>query len=231
MKRAFIRGLWGIYDNSCWMTRMRAKMDREILPVVQNEFTEKFVTYVMGEENYNLIRKLIPDAIMIAKEPFVFDIMKFQHRNKMEIIKYAIDQDGYDEVVWLDWDCVPTKKLPSDFWDYLSKKEVFQANLQRYKRNMTPWRKIDNGCVPNGGYMYLRDKQLIHKAIKVWDAMPQTNDEIAWAKVTDEMMGGWEGIDKYWRIFESDCSNLRRMTPFSATMIAQKKNVCFLHRL
>jgi len=231
MKRAFIRGLWGVYDDSNWIKKMRYRMDGEIMSAVQNQFTEKFTTYVMGEDNYNLIKKIIPDAVLISKEPFVFDLVKFLHRNKMEIIKYAIDQDGLDEVIWLDWDCIPTKKLPPDFWDYLGKKEVFQANLQRYRRNMCPWRSKDQGCVPNGGYLYLRDKELIYKAIKVWDTMPQQNDERAWAKLTDDMMGGWEGIDKYWRIFESDCSMLRRMSPYSVSMVSQRKNVCFFHRL
>jgi hypothetical protein len=231
MKHAFIRGLWGVYDDSHETMRMRYRMDAEIQAAVQNQFTEKFVTYVLGEDNYNGIKKIIPDAIMLSKEPFIFDIVKFQHRHKLELIKHAMENDGYDEVVWLDWDCIPTKKLPFDFWDYLGKKEVFQSNLQRYKHIKSPWRNKDQGCVPNGGYLYLRDKNLVSSAIKIWETMKQNNDEPAWAKLTDEMMGGWEGIDKYWKFFESECSNIRRMSPFPAEMVAQKKHVCFLHRL
>jgi hypothetical protein len=231
MKRAFIRGLWGIYADSHQNLRMRYRMDSEVMLAVQNQFTEKFTTYVLGEDNYKNIKKIIPDAIMISKEPFLFDIVKYQHRHKLEIIKYAIDEDHYDEVVWLDWDCVPVKKLPPDFWEYLGTKPIFQSNLQRYRAVKAPWRTEDRGCVPNGGYLYLRDTSLVHKAIKIWETMPQENDEPAWAKLTDEMMGGWGGINKYWQNFESACSNIRRMSPFSADLVSKKENVCFLHRL
>ena len=184
----------------------------------------------MGEDNFKAIKTMFPDCVMIDPNPFSFDLVKYQYRNKLAAIQYAFEQDGYDELVYLDWDCVPQKKLPSSFWNDMGKKEVFQATLQLYHRRKCHWRgETDIRKVPNGGFLYLREKSLPKLAIEWWGKLgEQDNDEIAWAKLTDEMVGGWKGMDVYWDKFEPMFCNLHKSSPYSADRLASK-DVCFIH--
>jgi len=164
---------------------------------------------------------------LVDSDPAPFDQIKYVYRHKMELIKYAMETDGYEELVYLDWDCIPQKKLPDDFWDKMKQKSEFQACLQGYRRKKCYWRREDQRKVPNGGFLYLRDKTLPNKAIKIWETMPQDNDEPAWAKLTDEMMGGFN-IDKYWELFEPTYCNIHRHSPHAQEKL-NTKNVCFIH--
>jgi hypothetical protein len=227
MKRAIIRGIWGIYDNSHRLLARRTKIDTDIKGVLENKFEEPFVIYVFGEENYKKISALYPRCILIHKEPFMFDLIKFQYRHKMEAIRYAMEEDKYDEIIWLDWDCFPSAKVPLDLWDKLGKKESFQACLQIYHKKKCFWRPTDQRKVPNGGFLYMRDKTLPSKGIKIWETMQQDNDEPAWAKMTDELMGGWTKdsdamTKKYWEMFEPEIASLRRGSPYPITLLNTK---------
>jgi len=228
MKRGFIRGLWGIYDDSNRITKRRYNMDNDMNRIHINSYNEPFKVYVFGKENYDSIQHYGFDTKLINDSPAPFDLVKFQYRNKLEIIKYAMEEDGYDELIYLDWDCVPQKKLPENFWDEFQKKESFQANLQMYHRRKAYWRKEELRKVPNGGFIYLRDKTLPSKAISMWDTIQCDNDEPAWAKLTDEMMGGWQGIEKYWELFETPFCNLHKSSPYSKELL-ESKDVCFIH--
>lgn len=231
MKRGFIRGLWGIFDSSHRLTNRRFGISQDIDILMKNEFNEPFRTYVMGRENYDLLLKAgVADAVLLDEKPFRFDLIKHQYRNKIEIIMNAMENDGYDEIVYLDWDCRPFKRLPSDFWEELGKREVFQANLQCYNRNKCHWRTENRRAVPNGGFLYIRDKSIPSLAAKRWEELGMgDNDEPAWAKVTDEITGGWKGPEKYWEKFESMFSNLQACSYFDDKHLALKKNVCFNH--
>jgi hypothetical protein len=140
-----------------------------------------------------------------------------------------MEQDGYDEIVYLDWDCIPQKKLPDNFWQECNKKEVFQANLQCYHRKKCTWRKSCQRQVPNGGFLYIRDKNLPAKMINYWEITEKnTNDEISFAKMTDDMIGGWQGPEKFWELFENMFCNLHNSSSFPNEKLSQK-NVCFIH--
>jgi hypothetical protein len=229
MKRGFIRAVWGIYDDSNRKTKRRKRIDADIANVLRNKFIEPFRVYVMGKENYEAISKQCPDCVMIDENPFRFDLIQHQYRNKLEVIQYAMEEDGYDEMVYLDWDCLPTKKLTDEFWIELGKKEVFQANLQVYHRRKCLWRERDVRKVPNGGFIYLRDKTFPSQAIEWWNKSPCDNDEPSWARVTDALVDGWKGIEKYWDFFEPMVCDLHRMSPYSNTLI-NTKNRFFLHK-
>ena len=238
MKRGFIRGLWGIYDSSHRLLNRRFGIDHDIKVILNCKFNQPFTVYIMGEENYKKlistgIEKLGHKVVMVSKEPFMFDLIKYQYRNKIEVIKYAMEQDGYDELVYLDWDCIPQKEIPSDFWESQGKREPFQACLQRYKRPKCPWRSNENSAihkVPNGGYLYIRDKSIPSTAAKIWanEIGQPDNDEIAWAKMTDDMFGGWKGDDFYYEKFETMYCNLHRMSPLPQEKL-QSKDICFMH--
>ena len=132
MKRGFIRALWGVHQRDHRITRRRFRVDKNVKFIVNSKFNAPFLTYIMGEENLVNMRSLGFNCKMIDKNPAPFDLIKHQYRNKLEIIKYAMEEDGYDEIVYMDWDCFPQKSLVRNFWEELGKKESFQANLQMY---------------------------------------------------------------------------------------------------
>jgi hypothetical protein len=228
MKRGFIRGVWGIYDNSHRLLARRSRIDGDMDNILKNPFGEPFVTYVMGGENFKKAKDKGFNCILINKEPYMFDLIKYQYRHKIEIIRYAMEEDSYDEVVWLDWDCVPQKKLRPDFWEECNKKDSFQACLQIYHKKKCHWRATDLRKVPNGGFLYIRDKNIPSEAIKIWETIPQDNDEPAWAKMTDTMTNGWKGMDEYWKHFETPFCNLHRGSPFPNDLL-KSKDIYFMH--
>ncbi|MFA7219301.1 MAG: hypothetical protein WC119_02195 [Synergistaceae bacterium] len=229
MKRGFIRALWGIPDSSHRITKRRFRVNKNIQFIKDSKFNQPFKTYVMGRDNYEGLKELGFDCELIYEEPSKFDLIKHQYRHKLEIIKHAMEVDGYDELVYMDWDCFPQKQLPNSFWDEMGKKEVFQATLQMYHRRKAYWRDEELRKVPNGGFIYLRDKTLPQKAIELWGKLGKgDNDEPAWAKLTDDIAGGWKGIEKYWELFEPMFCNLHRSSPYTPEKLATK-NVCFIH--
>jgi len=229
MKCGFIRAVWGVYDDSHRITRRRSRIDNDIDTILSCQYSEPFVTYVMGKDNFNrMMDRGVKNCVLLTDDPAPFDLVKHQYRHKMEIIRHAMEVDGYNELVYLDWDCVPQKPLPDNFWDELKKKDVFQATLQIYRRKKCHWRLEEQRKVPNGGFIYLRDKSLPAEAIRWWEKLGKPdNDEPAWARLTDEMMGGWD-IEEYWNRFEIMFCNLHRSSPYSKEKMKQK-NVCFIH--
>lgn len=230
MKRGFIRGLWGIFDSSHRITNRRFRIDNNIKKTVSGKFILPAKTYVFGKDNMEGLKKFGVDNIhLLSKEPFQFNLIKHQYRHKMELLKYAMEEDGYDEIVYLDWDCYLVKPLPTDFWESLNKKSKFQANLIQYHRKKCLWRNYDQRKVPNGGFIYIRDKNLPRKAIEYWEKMMQDNDEPAWAKVVEELMGGkWTNVDDYWEKFEPQFCNLHKSSPYPNEKL-KSKNACFVH--
>lgn len=228
MKRGFIRALWGIHDKSHRILARRFRTDDDMNRIKANKFNEPFITYIMGKENYEAFHTTGFDCKMICEEPQMFDLVKYQFRNKLEIIKYAFEKEGYDELVYLDWDCVPQKKIPEDFWDVLHQKDKFQACLQLYHRRKCHWRSTDLRKVPNGGLMYIGDKEIIYEAIKLWEETGKNDsDEIAWAKLTDNMVGKFD-MDMFWDRFEIPFGNLHRASPYPSEKL-KSKDVCFVH--
>ena len=229
MKRGFIRALWGIHSKLHRITRRRYRVDDNISTILKNKHNDPFKVYVMGEDNYQWLKNQGFDCVMVNENPAPFDLIRHQYRHKLEIIKYAMEEDGYDEMVYLDWDCFPQKQLAKNFWEELGKKESFQANLQIYHRRKAYWRKTELRKITNGGFIYLRDKTLPQKAIDWWEKLGMgDNDEPAWARLTDEMSGGWKGVDHYWELYEPMFCNLHRNSIYSAEKLASK-DVCFIH--
>ncbi len=231
MKRGFIRGLWGMFDTTNRLTSRRFSVADDILRIKNNQFNEKFVTYVMGKENFNILKDLgTEDLVLIDNDPFRFDLTAHQYRNKIEVIAHAFHNDKYDELVYLDWDCIPQKKLHHGFWTELGKREIFQANLQSYKKNKITWREYENNIIPNGGFLYLRDKEISQLAIETWEEIGKpVNDEVVWAHITDSMVGGWKGRSTYYTHFESMFSNLHKNSGLPIELLNTKKDIYFIH--
>ena len=228
MKRGFIRALWGVHAKIHRILQRRFRTDNDIKLIKRNKFNEPFVTYVFGKDNYDALSTLGFDCKLVRNEPEAFDLVKYQFRNKLEIIRHAMFEEGYDELVYLDWDCIPQKKIPDNFWDILHQKEKFQACLQLYHRRKCHWRKKELRKVPNGGFVYIGDKEIVTEAIRLWELTGKNDsDEIAWARLTDDMMGGFD-MDKFWDKFEIPFGNLHKASPYSKDQL-NSKDVCFIH--
>lgn len=230
MKRAFIRGLWGVYERGNDLIERRFKMDYDIKNTVKNKYSPASITYVYGEDNFKHLKSMgIEDLILVSKDPYQFDLKTHQYRHKIELYKIAMEE--YDEIIYIDWDCTATKKLPVDFWDSFGKKEYCQANLQQYKRRKCNWRKKDTRKLPNGGFLYIRDKAFTDEIIDCWENRIKTNsDEPAIARAMDLRSGGWMGTEKYWELHEPIHCNLWSFSAFGNKYLKEKKkDICFIH--
>jgi hypothetical protein len=229
MKRAIIRCLWGIYDRSSHIVERRYHLDSDITGVRDNPYELPFVVYVFGEENYRQITDIGFQAVLVDKNPAPYDLIKHHYRHKLEIMRKAMEDDGIDELLLLDWDCQPFLKVPDDMWEILAKKDVIQANLQSYIRRKCRWRKEDMRKVPNAGFVYIRDKSLPSKIISAWEMNPDNSAEPPMGYVIDQLMGGWKGIEHYWEHFEPNLCNLHKDSAYSESRILEKPNYCFRH--
>jgi hypothetical protein len=230
MKRAFVRGLWGIYSTENALIERRYKMDADIKQTIKNKFSPPSVTYVYGQENFDHLKDLGVEGLkLVSKDPYAFNLTKHQYRHKLEIYRMAMED--YDEFIYIDWDCVTRKKVPEDFWKLMGQKEYCQANLQQYKRKKCTWRgKTDSRKVPNGGFLYIRDKKLPDEIINCWEKKTKGNsDEPAIARAIDDRNNGWMGMDKYWDLHEPMFCNLWKFSAYKKDKLRLKDNVCFLH--
>lgn len=230
MKNVFMRALWGIQDDSHRILARRSRTGSQIVKSLTDQTGFEFITYVFGEDNYKEITSLgVKNCIMIDKNPAPFKLLGEQYRHKLEAIRYALEVDKYDAMIHLDWDCYPIKPLPTNFWNIMGKKEAFQANLFRFKKLKCPWRTIDRTVVPNGGFVYMRDKSYPAEVIKIWEKELYGNSaEPPLAKFVDNLMGGWKGVDYYWDLYEAECCKLKRGSPHSKENNA-KKDLYFVH--
>lgn len=241
MKRGFIRALWGTSDekhDEGWTTPSKryGRMADDIRMVMEHENTVPFTTYVFGKENYEMAKDLgVEDCVMINEDPFIYDLQREFWKHKLDIFQYAMEEDGFDEMVYLDWDCIPIKPLFPDFWDILGKKSEIQCNLQFYRRRKCLWRTEEWRKTCNGGFVYMRDKTIPSKLQKTWAEMPENMrfwDEIIISKYVDDIHGGWMGIEKYWNLHEPMVCNLtmgkKNRSAFSDERL-QSKDICFEH--
>ena len=74
MKRAFVRALWGIYDESHRVLKRRYGIDGDIQNIQSNSFNQPFITYVFGEDNLKKLKDNgIENCILLNKEPFMYN--------------------------------------------------------------------------------------------------------------------------------------------------------------
>lgn len=240
MKRAFVRALWGVkpdnwndnlktefkVDKDNLFVKSRSKVGNVILNRLNDKFTVPFVTYVMGEDNYNNLLELgFKDVVLVDKRPVIYSpLNKRIWWHKLDLLKYAMEEDGYDEIVYLDWDCFLIKEIHSDFWENLNKREHFQACLSKYKRGAIIKERPENkNIVPNGGFVYIRGKDVPRKIISFRDkGSNKYLDEAAYARYLDDLYGGWMGIKEYGEKFEPTACKFKRG-------VIAKDNFCFRH--
>ena len=256
-KRGFIRALWG---NSYSNFDLNYKIDKEIRDILDNQFNEPFTVYVMGDSNYlklisTGIEKLGHKVVLISSAPYLFDTATHMHRNKIEVLKYAMEVDKFEEIVFLDWDCLPVKKLPVDFWEEHYKKKPLQCCFAAFYmrcKDICYWRKsreriikhlLPSHIVPNGGYIYIGDKTIPSKIAKEWEESTKEvagdwssgsihgkySIEPAIAKVQDDMIGGWKSLQDHYNNFEPIYCHVRRKNMMRLIKEYRQKDICFYH--
>ena len=247
LNKSFIRGLWG---NCCFDSNdNKSSVKKDIDDILSNEFTESFHTYVFGTKNYDYLKSLGVECSLINSEPVIYDMETKMWRHKLDIFKQGMKD--FDEIVFMDWDCKPTKKLPDDFWDKISLKSSFQANLLQYRTKRCLWRKEDWRKTCNGGFVYISDKSIPDKIINLYNNLCKWvekqkikresqgkdlrfrekaiifDDEPAMSKYVDEFNGEWKGEDYYWQYHEPIFCNIKKSV-YSEELLKTKEE-CFRH--
>lgn len=227
MKREFIRTVFG----DC----RTGVLNEDIMRLLKSEFNDSYTTYVFGKDNLNYLQTLGLKCIMIEEKPSIFHMHGHIFRHKLEVYRYAMENDGYDQIVFLDWDLVPTKKIPDDFWQQLENKESIQGCLYSCgKKRLCRWRRNEHkSFIINASFLYIGDKSIPSKLIKIWNDFPDEtcwryNDEIAISKFIDDNYGGWVGEEKWFNMFEPRFAHLERKSFFDDRV--KEKDICFLHR-
>jgi len=248
MKRAFIRGIWGDITTSGIRD---GKINKDINVIKENPYAEKCVVYVFGTDNKEYLEEQGFECGLVNPNPVMWDMKKQLYRHKLDILQAAMKD--FDEIVFLDWDCIPTKPLITNFWDILGQKAPFQANLFQYRTKKCLWRNIDWRKVCNGGFLYLREKKIADEFIQKYEELSKWveekriarkkvgkklrfreealmfDDEPAFSKWVDDYTDGWKDSETYWRLFEPEVCNLKKKSAFPEDKLKQKLSECFVH--
>lgn len=238
----FVRTLWGVhtsqYDEGWTTPSVRRRfVDDCIALETANEYQVPCTVFVYGTQNYENLtnNKKIPNItpILVDERPFLFDLQTEFWRNKLELLRYAMEEYGFEKIVYLDWDCNLIKPYDEKiFKDNLDKKDIIQANLLQYRRRKCKWRDVDVCKTSNGGFIYMGRPDIPSRLIQAWDQIEYNDvkfwDEVAISKLTDDLMGGWKGIEAYWDRFEPEVCNLKKKSPYEVELL-KKKNFYFLH--
>jgi hypothetical protein len=198
--KIFVRGFWGVEDTSHRVLLRNEKVYNEISGYKYNDYIPKDMQLVCvyGEKNLRLVKDSgFSNYILMSENPFEYDLLTENYRHKLEILKRVSNVISPKEYVFLDWDCIPTKKIDYKFWDLLSSRASIQANLQRYKNARCNWRDSDKSVVPNAGFVYIRDNSLTNVICENWEKNKMFSEEPAIAKTIDDIMGGWFGCESY----------------------------------
>lgn len=249
MKRSFVRVLWGDFlddanpqlkdyeteynftfnkDNKVMIRRF--KIDEDIKKCLEQKFIEPFVVYTFGEKNHKQLLSMGIKSILIHKEPYKYNPVRGLYKHKLDAHQYMMED--FDEIVFLDWDTYLIKPLPVDFWERLNKKESFQAVLGEYRTARINHRldSKSNQLIPMGAFVYMRDKSIPLRLIELNKGSNSWSCEPAFARLTDERMGGWknllEGLNKYWELFEPEFY-INKRSAYRFLKQFQKPDVCF----
>jgi hypothetical protein len=245
MKRSFVRILWGDFlqedlpslpdlekeygfkfDKENKILIRRFKIDNDIKKCMEQKFIEPFAVYTFGEKNHKQLIDMGIKSVLIHKEPYKYHPIRGVYKHKIYAHQYIMND--FDEVVFLDWDTYLTKPLPVDFWERMGKKEIFQASLGKYRTPRINHRKDiqENRLIPTGAFVYMRDKSIPERLVKYNEGANAWSCEPAFARLTDEMTGGWKGIEKYWELFEPEFYTCKT-SPYKFLKDFTKPNLCF----
>jgi len=231
LKRGFVRVLFG---------EPHQRLLDEINFCLQSPILGEFTTYVLGQDNYDRLRRLGARCVLVNSKSMVHPTQTY--RNRLRCLEVAAKD--YDEMVALDWNCYPTRRLPPDFWDRLSTKARFQAPLVRYRAGLAHWRPPNRSrcLLPNGGWLYFRQPPIIIEDMEhLWDSSRAGQlDEVVYARWTDNQLGDqlpWvrpiqPSLEIYYKHFEPLFVNLTRTSiTYYLPDLLRDKDPIFKHEL
>lgn len=226
--KAFVRTLWGIHDHKGRRYyKRRSKIDSDIRFLLHNKYDPHFVTYVFGTDNYKYLTDQGFECVLVDKRPIIWDMDKEQFRHKLEAFKCGMEE--HNQIVFLDWDCLPVKRIPHNFWKTLKSKGDFQAILRMYHRTKAQWRRKDRRKIPCASFVYFGDEQVPKDLIQMWENCRRPwSEEVVMARYMDKISGGWQGTDYYWDHYEPDFFVLGEGRAFTPEQL-KTKNCVFRH--
>lgn len=202
MNSTFATTVWGIYpddkayvDNH-WFAR-RAKIDGDIKLFKLNPYSPPLVIYVFGSDNYRRLTDLGFNCRLLDRKPFVLDMEKQQYG--MKCMAWQAGAAEYDSISFIDFDCLPLKPIPSDYWKVMDtgtsiKATIYIYHLRRVNRPPDDYRKVCSAT-----HVYFRGRKMADGVMNTWVDMgkPWKGDEYALTKYIDSLDGGWKGVEGY----------------------------------
>lgn len=188
----FIRAYWGDLDNF-----FRRHKDEIINISKVSKLNE--VVYVWGLSNYNFIKSLGFECVLMSEKSTEYGNDYFFHSDKYMLHKlYAIKRgvQEYNEVIFLDWDCLQIKEIDVNFYKQLYKQNNdIQMPLYIFPKNFVDiifnqWTNMplkeknyiqkqssfiekyhfdwgENYVTPNAGFVYCSNESIIDELINL----------------------------------------------------------------
>ena len=123
---------------------------RKVEDIVSTSLLWKYkyptVNYILGEKNLEFLESFDYDRdmhkmVLVDKKDRVILPESQVLCNKLWLINEAVKVHG--EILYLDWDCVPEKEVDDKFYEILTSRNGFQANLSHYRNRISWWRKMN----------------------------------------------------------------------------------------
>jgi hypothetical protein len=230
-KKGFVRGVWGIYDvggSKGKAYSRRTKIDNDIILAKLNPYAPKCKVYIFGEDNFKILTDKGFDTVLIDKKPICWDMVNEQYRHKIEIWKYGLKD--FDEIVFLDWDCVPCAPIPADFWDVMGSGAKIRSTIYMYVRKRLFARKGDERKLSASTFLYIRGKEQADEIIKTWERIGRPwQEELALSQYMDDINGGWKGYEDFRAKYEQPYHTLFFHYPAEYYKDVCAKNSIFYH--
>lgn len=182
-----IRILWGDFE----------RYSSQIINAKKYNFNEK--VFVWGKHNCDKLKSLGYDCHLIDDEPYDYNIANnhtFVSYGSLthKILGIKIALELFNEVLFLDWDCIPKKPLDDNFYHQIKSKGVsIQVPLYCYpitafdvmksqtddevmikffdvlKQNISKYSHIlgDSYILPNTGFFYCNDIEIIDDLLQI----------------------------------------------------------------
>jgi len=140
----FIRSFWGDLNN------FNQRHKKEIIEVSKNKSLYE-VVFVWGTENYNFIKSLGFECVLLSNESTQYGSDYLYDSNQYMIHKLVAIKEGiklYHEVIFLDWDCLQVKPIDNWFYEHIETKDLkIQMPLYIYPKNyselvLNEWKDI-----------------------------------------------------------------------------------------
>lgn len=189
---------------------------------LKEPFKFNFVCYTFGIKNHEKLLNMGINSKLIDEFPNPY----FYYRHKLEAIKHAMME--YDEILFLDWDSFPVREIDDNIWEILGSRGDIQLSLSKYSHARLNHRNgRENKYCPSGSFIYLKDKKIIDKLIEDMrqNKMEVWSEEPSLARITYEIMGGWD-LNKFHNKFETTIYKKDRRDVFQK----EDKNIYFRNR-